>query len=469
MADTDFDVVIIGGGPGGYVAAIRAAQLGLRTGCVEKRGALGGTCLNVGCIPSKFLLHTSHLYAEATGHFGDLGIQVNDAKVDLETMMARKTKVVDGLTKGVESLFKKNGVEYVKGTGRIDGPGRVVVDLADGGERVLSAGSIVIATGSEPIPLTGVEIDEERIVSSTGALALGEIPERMVVIGAGVVGLELGSVWSRLGAQVTVLEYMDHILPGLDREIGKQAQRILKKQGLTFVLSANVTGASNKKSGVTVTYEPRAGGDAEQVEANVVLVAIGRRPYTTGLGLEELGVETDEAGRVAVDGNYRTSVEGIYAIGDCIPGPMLAHKAEEDGIACVEIIAGQTGHVDYDRVPTVVYTWPEIACVGRNEEELKEAGVAYRVGKFPFQANSRGRTTGDTDGLVKVLADEETDRVLGVHIVGPIAGDLIMEAVIAMEFGASAEDIARTCHHHPGMGEAVKEAALAVHDRPIHI
>jgi len=469
MPENEFDLVIVGGGPGGYVAAIRAAQLGMRTACVEKRGALGGTCLNVGCIPSKFLLHSSHMYAEGAGRFGELGIQVDSLKLDLETMMGRKSKVVEGLTRGVESLFKKHQVEYVRGTGRIAEPGRVTVELADGGERTLAAESIVVATGSEPIPLEGVEVDEERIVTSTGALALGAVPDSMIVIGAGVVGLELGSVWSRLGSQVTVLEYLDHILPGMDREIGKQAQRILKKQGLDFKLSVQVTGAETKKSGVAVTYEARNGEGIESVEADVVLVSIGRRPFTAGLGLAELGVDTDDKGFIRVDDHFATSVPGIYAIGDCVPGPMLAHKAEEDGIACVEILAGQAGHVDYERVPAVVYTWPEIAGVGKTEEQLKDQGVAYRVGKFPFQANSRGRTTGDTDGLVKILADEETDRVLGVHIVGPIAGDLIMEAVIAMEFGASAEDIARTCHHHPGMGEAVKEAALAVHDRPIHI
>ena len=469
MADTDFDVVIIGGGPGGYVAAIRSAQLGMKTACVERRGALGGTCLNVGCIPSKFLLHSSHLYAEATGHLGALGIDIEETSLDLEAMMARKAKVVEGLTKGVESLFKKNQIDYVRGRGCIANPGEVVVELDDGEERTLTADNIVIATGSVPVDLEGVAVDEERIVTSTGALELPEVPERMIVIGAGVVGLELGSVWSRLGAEVTVLEYLDHILPGMDREIATQTQRILKKQGLRFVLSARVTGATLNERGVTVVYEPRDGGAVEEVETDIVLVAIGRRPYTEGLGLKELGVETDENGFIVIDAGFATSVDDIYAIGDCVTGPMLAHKAQEDGIACMEILAGQSGHVDYERVPAVVYTWPEVAGVGKTEEELKAAGTAYRVGKFPFQANSRGRTTGDTDGLVKILADEETDRVLGVHIVGPLAGDLIMEAVIALEFGASAEDIARTCHHHPGMGEAVKEAALAVHDRAIHI
>lgn len=469
MADKEFDLVIIGGGPGGYVAAIRAVQLGMRTACVEKRGALGGTCLNVGCIPSKFLLHSSHLYAEASGRFGELGIQVDGVKLDLETMMARKGKVVEGLTRGVESLFKKHDIEYVRGTGRVAEPGKVAVDPGEGEERTLTTEYIVIATGSEPEPLAGAEVDEERIVTSTGALALSSVPERMVVIGAGVVGLELGSVWSRLGADVTVLEYLDHILPGMDREIGKQAQRILKKQGLDFHLSVKVTGAQKKKAGAAVTYQPRDGGESQSIETDVVLVSVGRRPFTAGLGLDALGVEMDDKGFIRVDDDFASTVPGIYAIGDCVPGPMLAHKAQEDGIACVETLAGQAGHVDYGRVPSVVYTWPEIAGVGKTEEQLKEEGVAYRVGKFPFQANSRGRTTGDTDGLVKILADESSDRVLGVHIIGPIAGDLIMEAVIAMEFGASAEDIARTCHHHPGMGEAVKEAALAVHERPIHI
>jgi dihydrolipoamide dehydrogenase len=469
MSEARYDVVIIGGGPGGYVAAIRAAQLGMKVACVEKRGALGGTCLNVGCIPSKALLHSSERFAEAKQHFAEQGIQVGELKLDLAKMMARKEKVVRGLTKGIEFLFKKNKVDYVPGTGSIPKPGAVAVELLDGGSAMLRTENTIIATGSEPMSLPGLEFDEERILTSTGALELKQVPGHLIVVGAGVIGLELGSVWSRLGAKVTVLEFFDHILPGMDREIGAQAQRVLKKQGLEFKLSSKVTGAKRTKSGVSVTFEPTQGGEPSELKADAVLVAIGRRPYTEGLGLEKLGVRTDERGVIQVDGRFQTSVPGVYAIGDCIPGPMLAHKAEEDGIVCVEMLAGQSGHVDYDRVPTVVYTWPEIAGVGKTEEQLKEEGIEYRVGVFPFQANSRGRATGDTDGLVKILADAQTDRVLGVHILGPIAGDLVMEAVVAMEFGASAGDLARTVHHHPGMGEAVREAALAVHGRPIHI
>jgi dihydrolipoamide dehydrogenase len=470
MADGGrYDVVIIGGGPGGYVAAIRAAQLGMKVACVEKRGALGGTCLNVGCIPSKALLHSSERYAEVRHHLKEHGIELADVKLDLAKMMARKDKVVREGTKGVEFLFRKNKVEYVRGVGRIPEPGVVAVELSDGGAATFETEHIIIATGSRPMTLPGVEVDEERIVSSTGALSLAAVPERMVVIGAGVIGLELGSVWSRLGARVTVLEFLDRILPGMDLEIAKQAQRILAKQGLEFRLSCRVTGAETRASDAVVRYEPTGGGPAAELEADVVLVAVGRAPYTEGLGLEALGVKTDERGVIQVDERYRTSVPGVYAIGDCVPGPMLAHKAEEDGIACVEMLAGQSGHVDYDRVPTVVYTWPEIAGVGKTEEALKDAGVEYRTGRFPFHANGRARTTGDVEGLAKVLADARTDRILGVHIVGPMAGDLVQEAVVAMEFGASAEDLARTVHHHPGVGEAVKEAALAVDGRAIHI
>jgi dihydrolipoamide dehydrogenase len=470
MSDKRYDVVIIGGGPGGYVAAIRAAQLGMKVACVERRDALGGTCLNVGCIPSKALLHTSERFAEAQHEFAGQGIEVGEVRLDLAAMMARKEKVVRDLTKGVEFLFRKNKIDWIRGTGVIEKPGEVGVTSTEGGGReVVAADHVIIATGSEPMPLPGLTIDEQRIVSSTGALSLTEVPERMAVIGAGVIGLELGSVWSRLGAKVTFIEFLDHILPGMDHEIGTQAQRVFKKQGLSFNLSSKVTRAETSEAGVLLSYEPASGGEAKTLEVDVVLVCIGRRPYTDGLGLAELGVKTDERGFVQVDDRFQTSLPGIYAIGDCVPGPMLAHKAEEDGIACVEMLAGQSGHVNYDLVPAVVYTWPEIAGVGKTEEALKQANADYKVGKFPFQANSRARTTGDTDGLVKVLADAETDRVLGVHILGPIAGDLIMEAVIAMEFGACAEDIARTIHHHPGTGEAVKEAALAVADRAIHI
>ncbi len=469
MAESQYDVVIIGGGPGGYVAAIRAAQLGMKVACVERRDALGGTCLNVGCIPSKALLHSSELFAEAKHDFKGQGIEIGQVTLDLQRMMERKQKVVQGLTKGVEFLFKKNKVAWVRGSGRIQKPGEVAVALADGGSQTLLAQSIIIASGSESVPLFGVEVDEERIVTSTGALSLNQVPKRLVVVGAGVIGLELGSVWSRLGAKVSFIEFLDHILPGMDREIGKQAQRVFKKQGLEFSLSTKVTEAEKSKSGVRLTVEESEGGAATTVEADVVLVCIGRRPYTEGLGLEELGVSTDKQGTIIVDDRFQTSVPGIYAIGDCVPGPMLAHKAEEDGVVCVEMLGGQSGHVDYNLVPGVVYTWPEIAAVGKTEEELLKAGIEYKTGKFPFQANSRARTTGDLEGLVKILAGAQTDRVLGVHILGPLAGDLIMEAVVAMEFGASAEDIARTVHHHPGVGEAVKEAALAVDGRAIHI
>jgi dihydrolipoamide dehydrogenase len=469
MADKQYDLVIIGGGPGGYVAAIRAAQLGMNVACVEKRDALGGTCLNVGCIPSKALLHSSERYAEAKHGFEEQGIKVGQVSLDIQRMMARKDKVVQDLTKGVEFLFKKNKVAWIRGTGRVQKPGEVAVSLAEGGNETLLTQDIIIATGSESIPLSGVEVDEERIVTSTGALSLEAVPERLVVIGAGVIGLELGSVWSRLGAQVTFVEFLDHILPGMDREISKQAQRVFKKQGLDFNLSSKVTGAEKTKSSVNLTVEAASGGEGKTIETDVVLVCIGRRPYTADLGLEELGVEIAPGGMLVVDDRFQTTVAGIYAIGDCVPGPMLAHKAEEDGVACVEMLAGQSGNVDYNLVPGVVYTWPEIAAVGRTEEELKAADIDYKVGKFPFQANSRARTTGDTDGLVKILASAQTDRVLGIHILGPLAGDLIMEAVVAMEFGAAAEDIARTVHHHPGVGEAVKEAALAVDGRAIHI
>jgi dihydrolipoamide dehydrogenase len=469
MADSTYDVVIIGGGPGGYVAAIRAAQLGMKVACVEKRGALGGTCLNVGCVPSKALLHSSELYTEAQHSLPENGIGVGDVQLDLAKMMSRKDKVVLDLTKGIEFLFKKNKIDYVRGSGSIPKPGEVAVELTDGGSAVLKASSIIIATGSQPMLLPGIEIDEERIVTSTGALSLTKVPKRMVVIGAGVIGLELGSVWSRLGSKVTVLEFLDHILPGMDREICKQAQRVLSKQGLEFKLESKVTGAKRTKSGVSVEYESTKDGTAADLKANVVLVCIGRQPYTDGLGLGELGIELDQRGFIQVNERFQTSVPGIYAIGDCVPGPMPAHKAEEDGVVCVEMLAGQSGHVDYNLVPGVVYTWPEVAGVGRTEEQLKQTGVDYKVGKFPFQANSRSRATGDTDGLVKVIADARSDRVLGVHILGPLAGDLVQEAVIAMEFGATAEDIARTVHHHPGMGEAVKEAALAVAGRAVHV
>jgi dihydrolipoamide dehydrogenase len=469
MSDKQYDLVVIGGGPGGYVAAIRAAQLGLKTACVEGRGALGGTCLNVGCIPSKALLQSSEKYADAAKHFAEHGIKVEGLGLDVGAMMARKDKAVKGLTDGIEFLLKKNKIDYVKGWGSIPAVGSVKVALEGGGDQTLATKNILIATGSESTPLPGVETDEKRVVTSTGALALDKVPGKMVVIGAGVIGLEMGSVWSRLGADVTVVEFLDRILPGMDGEIAKQAQRILGKQGLSFKLGTKVTGAKNGKGGVTLTLEPAKGGEAEELKSDVVLVAIGRRPFTEGLGLKELGVAMNNRGFIQVDENFKTSVDGIYAIGDCVPGPMLAHKAEEDGVVAVERMTGQKSHIDYNLVPGVVYTWPEIAGVGKTEEQLKEAGVEYKAGKFPFMANSRARAIGDTDGVVKVLADKRTDKVLGVHIVGPLAGDILAECVTVMEFGGSAEDIARTCHSHPSMGESVKEAALAADGRAIHI
>ena len=469
MADTQYDLVIIGGGPGGYVCAIRAAQLGLKTACVEKRGALGGTCLNVGCIPSKALLQSSHLYEEATRGFAAHGIKVNGAAVDLPTMMGRKDKVVTDLTKGVEFLFNKNKVAYIKGAARLLGANKISVAANGAAGQTIEAKNIVIATGSEVMPLPGVEIDEQQIVTSTGALTLAKVPGHMVVVGGGYIGLEMGSVWRRLGAKVTVVEFLDRIVPGMDGEIAKQFQRILTKQGMTFRLGTKVTAAKKAKAGVTLTLEPAAGGKAETLDADVVLVAIGRRPYTNGLGLEAAGVAIDNKGRITTDRHFRTNVPGIYAIGDVIAGPMLAHKAEEEGVAVAEILAGQAGHVNYETVPGIVYTWPEVATVGKSEEELKAANVAYKVGKFPFTANSRARCSAETDGFVKLLADAKTDRVLGAHIIGPEAGTLIHECVMAMEFGASAEDVARAFHGHPTLNEAVKEAALGVAGRAIHI
>ncbi|WP_342150425.1 dihydrolipoyl dehydrogenase [Methylorubrum sp. SB2] len=464
-----YDLVVIGTGPGGYVCAIRAAQLGLKTAVVEKRATHGGTCLNVGCIPSKALLHASEAFEEANKHFGELGIDVGTPKLDLKKMQAFKQGGVDGNTKGVEFLLKKNKVEAFHGRGRIAGAGRVEVIADDGGTQVLETKNIVIATGSDVTRLPGVEIDEKTVVSSTGALELAEVPKKLVVIGAGVIGLELGSVWRRLGAEVTVIEYLDRVLPGMDGEVGKQFQRILAKQGMVFKLSTKVTGVETAKKGATVTVEPAKGGEAEKIEADVVLVAIGRVPYTEGLGLDTVGVATDEKGRIRTDSHYATNVTGIYAIGDVIAGPMLAHKAEDEGVAVAEILAGQAGHVNYGVIPNVVYTFPEVASVGKSEEELKKDGIGYKAGKFPFTANGRAKANGTTDGFVKILADETTDRVLGVHIVGADAGNLIAEVAVAMEFAASAEDIARTCHAHPTLTEAVKEAALAVDKRAIHV
>jgi dihydrolipoamide dehydrogenase len=467
MSDA-YDLVVIGGGPGGYVAAIRAAQLGMKTACVEMRGSLGGTCLNVGCIPSKHLLHASHAYEEAGHAFANLGVKVSGLELDLKQMLKSKDEVVDGLTSGIEFLFKKNKVDYVIGRGSIKGAGTIIATADDGKETTLKTKNILIATGSETTPLPGIEIDEKKIVSSAGALDLPKVPKKMVIIGGGVIGLELGVVWRRLGAEVEVVEFLDRILPTMDLELGKHMQRSLKKAGFTFRLSTKVTAAKTTRGGVTLTVEPAKDGDAEDIKADVVLVAIGRRPYTEGLGLEEAGVEMDR-GKVKIDSHYRTNVAGIWAIGDVVDGPMLAHKAEDEGSVAVEIMAGQAGHIDYDCIPSVVYTWPEVASVGRTEEQLKEQGIAYKVGKFPFQANSRARASGGGEGFVKILADAETDQVLGAHIIGPDAGTLIAEIALGMEFGASSEDIARTCHAHPTLNEAVKEAALAVDGRALHM
>ena len=464
-----YDVVVIGTGPGGYVCAIRAAQLGLKTAVVEKRKTHGGTCLNVGCIPSKALLHASEQFHEAKSHLGDLGIAVGEPKLDLKKMMAFKQEGVDGNTKGVEFLLKKNKIDAYQGHARLLAPDRIEVTADDGATQTLETRAVVIATGSDVTRLPGVAIDEKVVVSSTGALELESVPKRLVVIGAGVIGLELGSVWRRLGSEVIVLEYLDRILPGMDSEVGRQFQRILAKQGLQFRLSSKVTGVEVKNGTATVTVEPAAGGAAESLQADAVLVAIGRVPFTEGLGLEEVGVRKDNRGRVLTDEHFATNVPGIYAIGDVIAGPMLAHKAEDEGVAVAEILAGKPGHVNYDVIPNVVYTFPEVASVGKTEDELKEAGVAYNTGKFPFTANGRAKVNHTTDGFVKVLADAATDRVLGVHVVGADAGNLIHEAAVAMEFGASSEDIARTCHAHPTLAEAVKEAALAVEKRAIHM
>ncbi|MBB2196734.1 dihydrolipoyl dehydrogenase [Gluconacetobacter sp. 1c LMG 22058] len=463
-AETDYDVIVIGAGPGGYVCAIRAAQLGFKVACVEKRATLGGTCLNVGCIPSKALLQSSENFHAAGHDYAGHGILIDSVKLDLKRMMARKAEVVDANVKGVEFLFKKNKVTWLKGFGKLEGTGRITVD-----GKPVTAKHIVIASGSDSAGLPGVEVDEKVVVTSTGALELSAVPKKLVVIGGGVIGLELGSVWHRLGAEVTVVEYLDRLVPGTDGEIAKQFQRILTKQGLQFKLGHKVTKAEKTGKGVTLTVEPAAGGAAETLDADIVLLAIGRTAASKGMGLEEAGVALDKRGRVVTDAHYATNVPGVYAIGDVIAGPMLAHKAEDEGVAIAEILAGQAGHVNYDAIPGVVYTWPEVATVGRTEEELKGAGVAYKTGKFPFTANGRARAMGMTDGFVKVLADATTDKVLGVHIIGPGAGELIAEATLAMEFGASSEDIARTCHAHPTLSEAVKEAALDVEKRAIHI
>jgi dihydrolipoamide dehydrogenase len=464
-----YDLVIIGTGPGGYVCAIRAAQLGLKVAVVEKNATLGGTCLNVGCMPSKALLHASELFEEAGHSFAKMGITVPAPKLDLPTMMNFKQQGIDGNVKGVEYLMKKNKIDVIVGRGKVLGTGKVEVTGNDGKAQTVETKSIVIATGSDVAKLKGIEIDEKRIVSSTGALSLDKVPGKLIVVGAGVIGLELGSVWRRLGAQVTVVEFLDRILPGMDAEIVKQFQRILEKQGFAFKLGAKVTGVDSSGAKLAVKVEAAAGGNAETLEADVVLVAIGRVPYTEGLGLKEAGVALDERSRVMIDDHFATSVQGVYAIGDVVKGPMLAHKAEDEGVAVAEIIAGKAGHVNYDVIPGVVYTTPEVSSVGKTEEDLKQAGIAYTVGKFPFTANGRSKVNQTTDGLVKILADAKTDRVLGVHIVGREAGEMIHEAAVLMEFGGSAEDLARTCHAHPTRSEAVKEAALAVGKRAIHM
>ena len=460
MADS-FDAVVIGGGPGGYNAAIRLGQLGLKSACIDKRGVFGGTCLNIGCIPSKALLHTSELFEEAKGHLPKLGILVTP-QLDLGLMMAHKTKVVGELTKGVEFLLRKAKSEAIVGEARIAAPGKVEVTGRDGAVRTLETKHIVIATGSDVAALPGVTIDETQIVSSTGALDLKAVPKRLLVVGGGYIGLELGSVWRRLGAEVTVVEFLDRITPGLDGEIGKQFQRILAKQGMKFQLSTKVVGVEKKGGALFVTVEPAAGGDKQTIETDIMLVSIGRRPFVDNLGLEKVGVKLDPRGRVITDAHYATNVAGIWAIGDCREGAMLAHKAEDEAVACAERIAGKAGHVNYDAIPAVVYTAPEVASVGKTEEELKAAGVAYKVGKFPFTANARAKTIAATDGFAKVIADAESDKVLGVHIMGANAGEMISEAALAIEFGASSEDIARTSHPHPTLSEAIRQAAMGV-------
>ncbi len=463
----EYDVIVIGGGPGGYVCAIRSAQLGMKTACIESRGTLGGTCLNVGCIPSKSLLHSAEMYYKANTEFDKIGISTGGLSLDVSKMMQHKLKTVDGLTKGIEFLFKKNKVTYYKGHGSFDSVNTVNIKKLDGSDDQIKGKHIIIATGSSVSNLPNIKIDEKIVVSSTGALSLEKVPQKMVVIGGGVIGLELGSVWMKLGADVEVIEYLDHILPGMDKEISDNFQKILKKQGMKFHLSSKVTSVQNNGSGAVVEFEKDGSGNS--LEADIVLVSVGRKANTEGLKLENINIATDDRGRVKVDGHFKSNVNGVYAIGDVIAGPMLAHKAEEEGIAVVEMIAGKYGHVNYDVIPGVVYTHPEVASVGKTEEELKKLNIEYNVGKFPFMANSKAKVNDEADGFVKILADKKTDKVLGVHILGPDAGNLIAELALAMEFGASSEDIARTCHAHPTLTEAVKEAALAVDKRPIHM
>jgi dihydrolipoamide dehydrogenase len=468
MAET-FDVAVIGTGPGGYVCAIRAAQLGMKVAVIEKRATHGGTCLNIGCIPSKALLHSTELFHEAGHSFAKMGINVGPPALDLPRMMSFKQEAVEGNTKGVEFLLRKNKITAFHGTARIASPGRIGVKNDRGEETTVDARNIIIATGSDSARLRGVEIDETRIVSSTGALSLERVPRDLLVVGAGVIGLELGSVWARLGAKVTVIEFLDRIVPGTDAEVAKQFQRLLQRQGFTFRLSSKVTGVAPASERLSVSVEPAKGGTAETLTADVVLVAIGRVPYTAGLGLEELGVQLDNQRRVTVNDRFETTVPGIFAIGDVIRGPMLAHKAEDEGVALAELLTGQAGHVNYGVIPNVIYTSPEVATVGRSEEELKRDGIAYKVGKFPFLANGRAKANQTTDGFVKIIADAATDRVLGAHIIGPQAGELIHECAVLMEFGGSSEDLARTCHAHPTLSEAIKEAAMAVEQRAIHM
>ena len=466
--EDNFDLVVIGGGPGGYVCAIRAAQLGLKTACVESRGALGGTCLNVGCIPSKSLLNLSENYHKAKKDFNQQGIEIAGIKLNIEKMMSNKNKSIQVLTKGVEFLFKKNKVTYIKGKGVVFSKNDVVVYGSNNSRSNIKAKNIVIATGSEVASLPGIEIDEKNIVSSTGALSFDKVPKKLAVIGGGYIGLEMGSVWSRLGSDVTVIEYLDFITPGMDREVSNEFQKILTKQGIKFKMGSKVNTVNSKGDFVTISYTDIKNSKEEKIEVDKVLVAVGRKPYTEGLNLSKIGVKLDNKGRIEINNKLQTSVENIYAIGDVIKGPMLAHKAEDEGIAVAGILAGQSGHVNYDVIPGVVYTSPEVATVGKTEEQLKSENQSYKVGKFPFLANSRAKVNNETDGFVKILADSKTDKVLGVHIIGPHCGDMIAEMALAMEFGASAEDIARTCHAHPTHTEAIKEAALAVDKRPIH-
>ena len=463
----EFDLIVIGGGPGGYVCAIRAAQLGLKAACVESRGALGGTCLNVGCIPSKSLLNLSENYKKAKKDFINQGIEISNVKLNIDKMMSNKNKSVQVLTKGVEFLFKKNKVTYFKGTGKLKSPSEIIIIDKENKETNIKSDNIIISTGSEPVPLPGIEFDEEKIISSTGALSLKSVPKKMLVVGGGYIGLEMGSVWSRLGSEVHVVEFLDHITPGMDKEISNEFMKILKKQGIKFHMQHKVEKITKKNSSATVLTMDKD-GNTKDFDCDVVLVSVGRKPNTEGLNLEKIGLNLDDKNRIQTDKNFKTNLENIYAIGDVITGPMLAHKAEDEGIAVAENIAGQSGHVNYDTIPGVIYTTPEVASIGKTEEQLKESNIKYKIGKFSFMANSRAKAIDDTEGFVKILADEKTDKVLGAHLIGPHAGELIAEIGVAMEFGASSEDIARTCHAHPTFSEAVKEAALSVDKRAIH-